>query len=55
MDSNLQTSPPDNSDAKAAFRKPSNDASNRQYRRRSPVSRLSSPEGWSYTFMVYRI
>ncbi|XVF40891.1 hypothetical protein PTKIN_Ptkin01aG0153200 [Pterospermum kingtungense] len=47
MDSNLQTSPPDNSEAKAAFRKPSNDASNRQYRRRSPVSRLSSTEGSS--------
>ncbi|XWS57163.1 hypothetical protein CRYUN_Cryun09bG0149500 [Craigia yunnanensis] len=44
MDSNLQTSPPDSSDAKAAFRKPSNDASNRQYRRGSPVSRLSSSE-----------
>ncbi|XP_022744391.1 arginine/serine-rich coiled-coil protein 2 isoform X3 [Durio zibethinus] len=44
MDSNLHTSPPD---AKATFRKPSNDASNRQYRHRSPVSRLSSPEGSS--------
>ncbi|XWS65318.1 hypothetical protein CRYUN_Cryun05aG0082900 [Craigia yunnanensis] len=47
MDSDLQTSLPDSSDAKAAFRKPSNDASNRQYRRRSPVSRLSSSEGSS--------
>ncbi|XP_021297471.1 arginine/serine-rich coiled-coil protein 2 isoform X1 [Herrania umbratica] len=45
MDSNLQTSPPDSSDAKAAFRKFSNDASNRQYRRRSPISRSSSSEG----------
>ncbi|XVE95752.1 hypothetical protein REPUB_Repub02eG0126600 [Reevesia pubescens] len=47
MDSNLQTSPPHGCDAKAAFRKPSNDASNRQYRRRSPVTRLSSPQGSS--------
>ncbi|XVF07097.1 hypothetical protein REPUB_Repub06bG0109100 [Reevesia pubescens] len=47
MDSNLRTSPPDSSDAKAAFRKPSNDASNRQYRRHSPVTRLSSSEGSS--------
>ncbi|MBA0615559.1 hypothetical protein Godav_015682 [Gossypium davidsonii] len=44
MDSNLQTSP-NNSDAKTAFRKPSTDSSNRQYRRRSPVSGLSSSEG----------
>ncbi|XWS43038.1 hypothetical protein CRYUN_Cryun16bG0066800 [Craigia yunnanensis] len=47
MGSNLQTSSPDGSDAKAAFCKPSNDASNRQYRRRSPVSSLSSSEGSS--------
>ncbi|XVE90727.1 hypothetical protein DITRI_Ditri20bG0100500 [Diplodiscus trichospermus] len=47
MDANLQTSPPNSSDAKAAFRKPSNDASNRQYRRRSSVSRSSSSEGSS--------
>ncbi|XVE60971.1 hypothetical protein DITRI_Ditri06bG0003400 [Diplodiscus trichospermus] len=47
MDSNLQTLPPDSSDAKATFHKPSNDTSNRHYRRRSPVSRLSSPKGCS--------
>ncbi|KAK8336707.1 hypothetical protein V6Z12_A09G137900 [Gossypium hirsutum] len=46
MDSNLQTSP-NSSDAKTAFRKPSTDSSNRQYRRRSPVSGLSSSEGSS--------
>lgn len=44
MDSNLQNSP-NSSDAKTAFRKPSTDSSNRQYRRRSPVSGLSSSEG----------
>ncbi|KAE8724184.1 ABC transporter B family member 1-like [Hibiscus syriacus] len=47
MDPNLKTSPPDSSDAKAAFRKPSNDTSSRQYRRRTPVSGLSSAEGSS--------
>ncbi|XWS58999.1 hypothetical protein CRYUN_Cryun08bG0082600 [Craigia yunnanensis] len=47
MESNLQTLPIDSSDAKAAFRKPSNDASNRQYWRHSPVSSLSSSEGSS--------
>ncbi|KAL4283301.1 hypothetical protein GQ457_16G019690 [Hibiscus cannabinus] len=47
MDPNLKTSPPDSCDAKAAFRKPSNDASNRQYRRRTPVSGFSSYEGSS--------
>ncbi|XP_052476837.1 uncharacterized protein LOC105799449 isoform X1 [Gossypium raimondii] len=46
MDSNLQASP-NSSDAKTAFRKPSTDSSNRQYRRRSPVSGLSSSEGSS--------
>ncbi|PON39078.1 Lysine-rich nucleolar protein [Parasponia andersonii] len=41
MDTNLQ-SPQDNSDVKTAFRKPTNDAANRKYRRHSPVSRSSS-------------
>ncbi|XP_039065519.1 arginine/serine-rich coiled-coil protein 2-like [Hibiscus syriacus] len=47
MEPNLETSPPDGSDAKAAFCKPSNDTSNRQYRHRTPVSGLSSSEGSS--------
>ncbi|GMI77184.1 hypothetical protein HRI_001387700 [Hibiscus trionum] len=47
MEPNLKTLPPDSSDARAAFRKPSNDASNRQYRRHTPVSGLSSYEGTS--------
>ncbi|MED6137370.1 hypothetical protein PIB30_064446 [Stylosanthes scabra] len=44
MESN---SPPlhDNSDAKNAFRKPSGDAANRNYRRRSPVDGSASPDG----------
>ncbi|KAA8517283.1 hypothetical protein F0562_017576 [Nyssa sinensis] len=45
MDSNLQSSSPDNADAKAAFRKPSNDAANRKYRRRSPINGSSSSDG----------
>uniref|UniRef100_A0A5B6Z8K2 Putative arginine/serine-rich coiled-coil protein 2 isoform X2 n=1 Tax=Davidia involucrata TaxID=16924 RepID=A0A5B6Z8K2_DAVIN len=45
MDSNLQSSSPDTADAKAAFRKPSNDAANRKYRRRSPISGSSSSDG----------
>ncbi|XP_028109905.1 arginine/serine-rich coiled-coil protein 2-like isoform X4 [Camellia sinensis] len=36
---------PDNADAKAAFRKLSNDAASRKYRRRSPVSGSSSSYG----------
>eukprot|EP00262_Sarcandra_glabra_P014282 TRINITY_DN4147_c0_g1_i2.p1 TRINITY_DN4147_c0_g1~~TRINITY_DN4147_c0_g1_i2.p1 ORF type:complete len:535 (-),score=128.68 TRINITY_DN4147_c0_g1_i2:121-1725(-) len=42
MDSGLQSQFPDNSDVKASFRKPSNDAANRKYRRRSPVSGSAS-------------
>ncbi|KAM6571690.1 hypothetical protein CsatA_015770 [Cannabis sativa] len=42
MDANLQSSSPDNSDIKTAFRKPTTDAANRKYRRHSPVSRSSS-------------
>ncbi|XP_062111953.1 uncharacterized protein LOC133823305 isoform X2 [Humulus lupulus] len=42
MDANLQSSSPDNSDVKTAFRKPTTDATNRKYRRHSPVSRSSS-------------
>eukprot|EP00268_Persea_americana_P015114 TRINITY_DN1685_c0_g2_i1.p1 TRINITY_DN1685_c0_g2~~TRINITY_DN1685_c0_g2_i1.p1 ORF type:complete len:483 (-),score=113.03 TRINITY_DN1685_c0_g2_i1:986-2434(-) len=38
MDSSLQSQSPDNSDAKPSFRKPANDATNRKYRRRSPIS-----------------
>lgn len=44
MDADLQSLPPDNADAKAAFRKPSTDATNRKYRRHSPVSGSSSPD-----------
>ncbi|KAE8701686.1 ABC transporter B family member 1-like [Hibiscus syriacus] len=47
MEPNLETSPPDSSDAKAAFCKSSNDTSNRRYRHRTPVSGLSSSEGSS--------
>ncbi|XP_059646071.1 uncharacterized protein LOC132290395 isoform X2 [Cornus florida] len=45
MDSNTQSSSPENADVRAAFRKPSNDAANRKYRRRSPVSGSSSSDG----------
>lgn len=45
MDSKTLSPSPDNADAKAAFRKPSNDAANRKYRRRSPVSGSSSSDG----------
>lgn len=44
MDTNLQSSPSDSADAKAAFRKPSNDAVHRKYRRRSPVGGSSSSD-----------
>ncbi|XP_057983164.1 uncharacterized protein LOC131168029 isoform X2 [Malania oleifera] len=42
MDLNLQSPSSGNADAKTAFHKPSNDAANRKYRRRSPVSGSSS-------------
>ncbi|KAK3004305.1 hypothetical protein RJ639_018667, partial [Escallonia herrerae] len=45
MDSNLQSSPSESGGAKAAFRKPLNDAGNRKYRRRSPVSGSNSSGG----------
>ncbi|KAF7147970.1 hypothetical protein RHSIM_Rhsim03G0036800 [Rhododendron simsii] len=45
MESKTLSPSPDNADAKAAFRKPSNDAANRKYRRRSPVSGSSSSDG----------
>ncbi|XP_010044363.2 arginine/serine-rich coiled-coil protein 2 isoform X2 [Eucalyptus grandis] len=45
MDAKAQSSPPDNADVKAAFHKPSNDASNRNYRRHSPASNSSSSDG----------
>ncbi|XP_010112862.2 arginine/serine-rich coiled-coil protein 2 isoform X3 [Morus notabilis] len=38
MDSNLQSPNQDNVDVKPAFRKPTTDATNRKYRRHSPVS-----------------
>lgn len=41
----MQSPPTDTADAKTAFRKPSNDAANRKYRRRSPVSGSSSSSG----------
>lgn len=43
MDKSLASQSPDTSDAKPSFRKPSNDASHRKYRRHSPVSGSSSP------------
>ncbi|KAI4348594.1 hypothetical protein L6164_009302 [Bauhinia variegata] len=45
MDSNFPSPPPDNVDAKNAFRKPSGDAANRNYRRRSPVDGSPSSAG----------
>ncbi|XP_030449600.2 uncharacterized protein LOC115672009 isoform X1 [Syzygium oleosum] len=45
MDAKAQSSPPNNADVKAAFHKPSNDASNRNYRRHSPASNSSSSDG----------
>lgn len=42
MDTSLASQSPDTSDAKPSFRKPSNDASHRKYRRHSPVSGSSS-------------
>lgn len=46
MDSNSPFLPHCNSDTKNAFRKPSGDAANRNYRRRSPVEGSPSPDGW---------
>lgn len=43
MDSNLASQSPDTSDIRPSFRKPSNDASHRKYRRHSPLSGSSSP------------
>ncbi|XP_027364211.1 arginine/serine-rich coiled-coil protein 2 isoform X2 [Abrus precatorius] len=45
MDSNLPSPPHGNYDTKNAFRKPSCDAANRNYRRRSPVEGSPSPDG----------
>ncbi|XP_028063400.1 arginine/serine-rich coiled-coil protein 2-like isoform X2 [Camellia sinensis] len=45
MESNTLYPSPENADAKAAFRKPLNDAANRKYRRRSPVGGSSSSDG----------
>lgn len=45
MDAKAQSSPPNNADVKAAFHKPSNDASNRNYRRHSLASNSSSSDG----------
>ncbi|XP_077241575.1 pre-mRNA-splicing factor isoform X2 [Tasmannia lanceolata] len=42
MDSSLKSQSPDNSDVKPSFRKPSNDATTRKYRRRTPVSGSAS-------------
>ncbi|KAF5441986.1 hypothetical protein F2P56_037058 [Juglans regia] len=44
MDSNLQSPPSDDADAKTQFRKPSTDATNRKYRRHTPVSGSSSSD-----------
>ncbi|XP_052202381.1 uncharacterized protein LOC127808074 isoform X2 [Diospyros lotus] len=45
MESNTLSPSPDKADAKATFHKPSNDAANRRYRRRSPVGGSSSSGG----------
>ncbi|GAV88398.1 hypothetical protein CFOL_v3_31821 [Cephalotus follicularis] len=45
MDSHLHYLPLGNADTKTAFHKPSNDASNRKYRRYSPASGSSSSDG----------
>ncbi|XP_021893451.1 arginine/serine-rich coiled-coil protein 2 isoform X2 [Carica papaya] len=45
MDANPQSPSSVNVDPKATFRKPSNDAASRKYRRRSPASRSSSSDG----------
>ncbi|KAK1279977.1 hypothetical protein QJS04_geneDACA015017 [Acorus gramineus] len=47
MDTVVESQSPDNFDVKPSFRKPSNDAFNRKYRRHSPVSGSpsSSPDG----------
>ncbi|MCE3050330.1 hypothetical protein HAX54_046920 [Datura stramonium] len=45
MDSDGKNSPQENIDSKGAFRKLSNDAVNRKYRRRSPFGGSSSSEG----------
>ncbi|GKV53547.1 hypothetical protein SLEP1_g60067, partial [Rubroshorea leprosula] len=50
MDSNLQSPPPDGSNTKTELRKPSNDAANRNYWRRSPVGVSSSSEGTCSVF-----
>ncbi|XP_043719770.1 arginine/serine-rich coiled-coil protein 2 isoform X2 [Telopea speciosissima] len=47
MDSNLHSQSPDKGDMKPSFRKPSNDAVNRKYRRRSPSGSASSSSGGS--------
>ncbi|TKY53426.1 starmaker isoform X1 [Spatholobus suberectus] len=44
MDSNIPCPPHSKSDTKNAFRKPSGDAANRNYRRRSPVEGSPSPD-----------
>ncbi|KAM7529980.1 hypothetical protein LguiB_033390 [Lonicera macranthoides] len=44
MDSNLQSFPSEGAGTKAAFRKPSTDAANRRYRRRSPAGGSSSSD-----------
>lgn len=41
----MESSPPESFDLKAAFRKPSNDAANRNYRRRSPTNGSFSSDG----------
>ncbi|KAI4373338.1 hypothetical protein MLD38_011471 [Melastoma candidum] len=45
MESKEQSLSPENTDTKAKFLKPSNDASGRKYRRHSPVDESSSPDG----------
>lgn len=44
MDSDSRSPSPDNTDTKTTFRKPSSDAANRKYRRRSPASGSSSSD-----------
>lgn len=45
MESDSLSPSSDNGDAKTTFRKPSTDAANRKYRRRSPVGGSSSSDG----------
>lgn len=49
----MESSPPESSVVKAAFRKPSNDAANRNYRRRSPTDGSSSSDGKLFFLIAF--